>query len=136
MIETRFDFVFSYWIFLWYIFYELNIVKYNPKIAIIIAILINIVEICIMFYFLKSLQNITLYMILFFLIKIVPLWTLRKSSYKIVDFYAFILLFIIYISWLLFNNINITQAVIDTEKRIEKNQPIGPFTYYVDLLLR
>jgi hypothetical protein len=29
----RFDYVFSYWIFIWYLFYELKWTSYNPKLA-------------------------------------------------------------------------------------------------------
>ena len=41
--SDRFDFIFSYWIFIWYILYELKIVSYNPKGALVFALVENLI---------------------------------------------------------------------------------------------
>ena len=55
MISNRFDFVFSYWIFAWYILYICNIVKYNPKWALTIGLVENIGILFLMFFYAKIL---------------------------------------------------------------------------------
>ena len=41
IVVIRIDYIFSYWIFLWWILYMLKIVKYNPKLAILLGIIEN-----------------------------------------------------------------------------------------------
>ena len=48
--NLRIDLVFSYWILLWYILYILNIIKYNPKIALLLAIIVNGLAIILMIF--------------------------------------------------------------------------------------
>jgi hypothetical protein len=49
--DYRFDYVFSYWIFAWFLLYEFGYTSYNPKIALIIALIENIGILCLMIYF-------------------------------------------------------------------------------------
>jgi hypothetical protein len=37
----RFDLVFSYWIFAWYLLYMAKIIKYSPKLVIVLGIIEN-----------------------------------------------------------------------------------------------
>jgi len=134
MIE-RFDFIFSYWIFVWYLFYEFDLVQYNPKIAIIIGIIVNLFEVGLMMYYFKSYILILVFVITIILTKGLPLWTLRKDSLKWRDFYAFVILFLIYILWLLVNQIDIKKEITDIYQRTKENKPIGPFMYYIERYL-
>ena len=127
----RFDFVFSYWIFAWYILYELGFNIYNPKIAIIIALIDNIALLCLMIYFSNSLINIGLFCLINFFIKVIPLWRLRNTNYKISDCYALLFLFLLYISWLYINKVNITKLLQERYDKIKNNDIIGPFMYYM-----
>jgi hypothetical protein len=124
----RFDFVFSYWIFIWYIFYELKQTKNNPKIAILIAIMNNIILLSLMFYYHNSFILIFLFCLVNFFIKIIPLWRLRHTTSKITDMYAFIGLFAIFIGWLLINHVDLHQAISDNLDKIKNNNPIGPLS--------
>jgi hypothetical protein len=131
MIE-RFDFVFSYWIFAWFILYELKITHYNPKIALIIGLLVNVIELSTMIYYKNSFSNIFLFSLINFIFKVVPLWILRKTEYKVIDVYADIGLFIIYLFWLFINNVNIRKESTNLVYKIKHNKPVGPIMYYVN----
>lgn len=131
MIE-RFDFVFSYWIFAWFILYEINLTQYNPKIALVIALLTNVIELSAMVYFKNSFSNIFLFSGINFILKVVPLWILGKTEYKIIDLYAFIGLIFIYLFWLFMNHVNIKKELPNIVDRIIHNKPIGPIMYYVN----
>ena len=95
MITNRGDFVFSFWIVAWYILYELKITKYNPKIAIIIALIVNSMMLSMMIYFNNSWINILSFFFINFVIKVLPLIRLQNTEYKWIDFYALVVLFII-----------------------------------------
>jgi len=131
MIE-RFDFVFSYWIFAWFILYELKIIQFNPKIALIMALITTLIEVFMMIYFNNSFFNIFLFSFINFIMKVLPLWILRKSEYKIIDVYAFIGLFIIYLVWLFINHVNIKKEIPIIADRIKHNKPVGPFMFYAN----
>jgi hypothetical protein len=131
----RFDFVFSYWLFAWYILYEFKIVSYNPKIAIIIGIIENILILCLMIYFENSFIYIFLFCFVNTFLKLLPLWSLRNTNYEFKDVYALIKLFIIYLLWLIINNLNLKNSVKDKYYQLKNNKPIAPFTYYIDKYL-
>jgi hypothetical protein len=59
--SQRFDFVFSYWIFIWYLLYMLKIVIYNPKWALMIALIENTFALALMFFYKNSFINIFLF---------------------------------------------------------------------------
>ena len=126
---VRFDLVFSYWIFTWYVFYIFKIVKYNPKWGLTIGIIENIGLLYLMFYYKNSWINIFLFCFVNFFIKILPLWSIRNTKYDMNGIFSFFGLFIIYLIWLLLNNIP-----LDIKKSynwVQKNQDAGPFTILI-----
>jgi len=132
MIENRPDFVFSFWIFAWFIFYELKITKYNPKIAISVAIIVNLFMLANMIYFKNSWINILSFCVVNFFIKICPLIRLRNTEYKWKDFYALVVLYIVYLIWLQLNGVNLKNIVMDYYDNIVKKKPLGPITKYIN----
>jgi hypothetical protein len=127
---NRFDFIFSYWIFAWFILYELKITKYNPKIALIIGFICNIIELIAMIYFSNSFIYIFTFCFVNFFIKVLPLFILRNTGYTFVDIYATITLFFIYTFWLTINNINLVKMATTGYDEIKHNKPTAPFMYY------
>lgn len=127
----RFDFVFSYWIFFWYILYELKLTSFNPKLAIMLGLIANLFLLSMMFYF----NNAWIYLFLFCLIntflKVLPFWRLRNTSYHKKDAYALMFYFMIYLTWIYVND-KLTFG-LEIYKKIKQNKPIGPFTYYIDM---
>ena len=129
MVE-RFDFVFSYWNFAWFLLYQLGVIAYNPKIALLIGLIENISILCAMLYFANSWLNIFLFCFVNFFIKIVPLYILRNTLFKARDLYAFIGLLGIYILWILVNQVSIIDTINRQYKEIRDDKPLGPFMYY------
>ena len=132
----RFDYVFSYWIFAWYILYELKIVDYNPKFALLLGIIENIIILLFMFYYNNSLIYIFLFCVINFFIKVIPLWRLRNINYDNYDIIASIGLFIIYFGWLVFNRVNISVMIKNSVDSIKNNKTNMPFIYYVSKMFR
>jgi hypothetical protein len=110
----RIDLVFSYWIFVWYLLYVLHIVKYNPKFAIIIGIIENIVMFLTMIYFGSSYETLFNFIIINIFIKFIPYYTLIQTSIAYNDIKVTILLFLIYSIWVYINR----ESVIEYQNKI------------------
>ncbi len=99
----RVDLLFSYWLFIWYILYEIEITQYNPKAWLIFALIINFYNIFFMIYF-KRFYNLLLFIIAISIFKVIPIWTLRNTIIYIKDIIAGFVIFFIYYAWLIYNN--------------------------------
>jgi hypothetical protein len=97
------DLIFSYWIIIWYILYELNVITYNPKFFLILAIVITFYNMYFMYYFKRYYMLLT-FIIIIFIVKAIPLWTLRNTTINMKDVIAGLILSIIYYIWLTYNN--------------------------------
>ena len=64
--------------------------------------------------------------------KVIPILLLLNARISINDFYAFLVLFIIYLLWLLVNKVNIQKELTNVIHRLKHNKPVGPFMYYIN----
>jgi len=123
MIE-RVDFVFSYWILIWYILYELHLVTFNPKFALFVGILENVMGLAWMIYY--SYKHIALFLIINFVLKIIPFYRLRKTKYTRRDIYATFAIFALHCVWLFMHRIYFHDIAWTQLHLIQQNKPIGP----------
>ena len=134
MINTRIDFVFSYWIFAWYLLFIFKYTKYSPKLALIIALFHNTLVLILMIYYKVNLFQIIFFCFLNLFIKIIPLWTLRNN--KSYDIKATLTLVIIYMIWLYINNTNVIIVYNKQINNIKNNKPVGPVTEFINKLFK
>ena len=100
------DVVFSYWIFVWYLLYILHLIPYSPKLWLLIAILIMILEI--IYIFIKGDKILLIAFIApFILFKLMPFYTILNEPYQLKDFIFGLALFILYLLWLNYKNLNL-----------------------------
>ena len=101
----RFDYIFSYWIFIWWILYQMKLTTFNPKLLLIIA---SIYMIFVMLEKEKTNKHHYCHTLPFSIavciLKLYPLYTLRNSIIQESDIYFTFLLFLIYLSWLVITN--------------------------------
>lgn len=119
--EPRFEFTFSYWILGWFFLYYFRAIHFNPKIWLIIALLFNIFGKIYRIFFTRltrSWSDNNIFIIITFFIKVIPIWILRDTPFKIVDFFAGIVLFIVFGLWMLFR-LGSIDAIIQYEKDIQ-----------------
>lgn len=100
----RIDFIFSYWIFAWYLLYMIQIINFNPKFALICGLIENIIIILLMIYFKTKYKLIILFLIMCFIMKIIPLYTLSATNIQILDIKITIKIFCYYLIWMIANN--------------------------------
>ena len=136
MSALRPDLVFSYWIYLWYIFYAFKIISYSPKFPLIIGLIDNLVMLLLMLYFGTSKKTILLFLFINMFIKVIPLYYLRNENIKLIDIYFTIGLFIAFIIWLHLNK----QSLIGNIKLVHDSLLYGkgatPFIHFFNVIER
>jgi hypothetical protein len=121
------DLIFSYWIYLWYILYIFKVLKYNPKLAIICGMFENIIVLILMYIYNTKKILVVLFIIMFFILKLIPLYTIWNDNIKLKDdIINTSLLFIIYLIWIRLNQLNITDALNSTKNLILYNKNTMP----------
>uniref|UniRef100_A0A6C0DFA1 Uncharacterized protein n=1 Tax=viral metagenome TaxID=1070528 RepID=A0A6C0DFA1_9ZZZZ len=130
--QSRFDFVFSYWIFVWSLLYNNKLVSYNPKFALIIALIANIIKLFTMIYYKNSLIYIVLFILVQLCIKIYPLWTLRNTSIGITEILSSFVVFIIFNFWLWLNNESLVELTKKGHEAVKQNKINTPLIYSID----
>ena len=123
----RFDLVFSYWIFAWYLLYMLKFVKYNPKFAIMIGILENIVLLIFMSFNGANRRTIGYFVLINTLMKLLPFYLLRHEKIRIGDIQATFGLFVIYVGWIFLNNQSLPENYKLVYVSLTQNKDTMPF---------
>lgn len=117
--KYRFDLVFSYWIFAWFLLYFFKVIQYSPKLALCISLVENIILLCLMIFVLKSqLETIIKFLIINTFIKAVPLYLIwsDKINWKR-DIIIIMVLFLVYVVWLFINS----KSRLEEQNEILKN---------------
>ena len=103
MAALRGDLVFSYWIFTWFILYELQIIEYSPRFPLILGIIHNLIMLIFMLLYGTSRRTIFYFIVINTLIKVVPLYYLRNEQIQLNDIYFTCGLFLLFVFWLHLN---------------------------------
>ena len=103
MSALRADFVFSYWIYVWYLFYITKIIPYSPKFALILGLIDNFVMLVLMLLYGTSRKTIFYFIVINTIIKVIPLYYLQSQKILWKDIYFTCGLFILFIIWLHIN---------------------------------
>ena len=127
-----FDYLFSYWIFVWYLLYFFRITKYNPKFVLICGVIENIILLFFMIYYNTNLNVIIFFIFGMFIIKIIPTYIIWNTIIKWKDILFTFILFFIYIIWLYINNKSL-YYVFNEIKQVVFNKKKFPLT---ELLLK
>ena len=123
----RFDLVFSYWIFAWYLLYMLKFVKYNPKFAIMIGILENIVLLIFMSLNGANRRTIGYFVLINTLMKLLPFYLLRHEKIRVGDIQATFGLFVIYVGWIFLNKQSLPENYKLVYVSLTQNKDTMPF---------
>jgi len=104
------DYMFSYWIFAWYLLYVLCIIPYNPNGWIIFAIIMSVYNVvCMVTY--QYYYMLFLFLILLSAIKFIPLYTIFHTQHTMNDFLFGIGLFFVYCLWIRYNNQSVVHLI-------------------------
>jgi hypothetical protein len=97
------DFIFYYWIFIWFLLYWFKITKYNPKFLLILGILENLLTIGLTVYYKTNVFYIIYFIVVLFFMKVLPLYLVWNNKNNIRDLKRSVLIYIFYNFWLKYN---------------------------------
>ena len=120
--------LFSYWIVVWYVLYMVGMIPYNPKFALTVGLLENVVKVVAMMYYKNRWSHIVLFCTVDFFIKGVPLWTLRHTSYTKQQVLATLVLFMVYASYLALNGKHVLSILKETYVAVQQDRFLGPMS--------
>ena len=123
----RIDFIFSYWLFAWYLLYMARITIYSPKLGLIIAV----IEAVISFALLKTANSFTMFsmFIIVSCIKILPLITLWREPIRQRDIWVLFVWFVIYNVWLGVHGETMPSVYKKIQVLLDNNTDELPFMY-------
>jgi len=123
---TRIDYIFSYWIFTWYLLYTNQMIISNPKFALICGLIENLLIILLMIHYKTKHRLIIEFSIMCFIMKIIPLYTLSSTNIQILDIKITIKLFIYYLIWMIVNKKTLNDFIKNTFDLIIHNKNTLP----------
>ena len=94
---VRLDYFFTSWLVIWFLLYYFNLIKINPKIALLVAIIVNILIILAMIYNNVKILNVICSIVILIITKIIPYYLIKNDKSEKNDIYALIIIFIIYL---------------------------------------
>lgn len=106
ILETiiSFVYVFSYWIFTWFLFFEFGWTKYNPFYFLCFALGVNLIQLGMMVYFQNAPIAILFYVVINLFIKVIPIYLLWGTPLRWKDIQAGLILFGVYLLFLAWND--------------------------------
>jgi hypothetical protein len=141
----RFDFLFSYWVFLWAIaFYFIpnnnthpftTFIKRNvqPMFALYVALAENMALFIAVLYYNPQWELIIKFITMILVVKIIPLYLLRNYTFHWeTNIVSFVCIFGLYNAYLFWNDTNMIEIYKKTIYSIITNQPNTPFFYWVE----
>ena len=130
----RVDLVLSFWIFLCFILYATKLSIYNPKPALYLGVLNNIIMLYLMVNYGSNGRTIFYYILFNSIIKLAPLYYLRNMPIRINDYYITFGLFILFNIWLYLNSQNLIQNSRTIYNSLIHNTDEMPFLYFVNYI--
>ena len=94
----RFDYVFSYWLFVWYLVYEFGLVPFNPLPFLAASAIINLAQLLMGFV-----GNVGLFILINIFIKVIPIYLLFKVPVHSIDIQAGFVYLLMYLVWMYMN---------------------------------
>ena len=130
----RADYILSNWIYLWYILYLINGNSKcsSPKLLLILGLIHNLLSFIAISIYNKNPRIKYYYLILMFVGKILPLYTLSNITILDKDYLTSLYLVIFYICWLVLNNQNPLRFFTDSAKVIHSDKVILPMMKILD----
>jgi hypothetical protein len=130
------DFIFSYWIFGWYILYISKIITCcSPKFALILAIIENIITSLSIVVNGASISTIIKSIIVNIVVKYIPFYTIRNDEINKNDIFFTLLLFVFYLLWLQFNGVGMLDVYKNMNKSLIHNKGHTPGIMLIDNIL-
>jgi len=137
------DYLFSYWVFVWFLIYYFIPIspffrKYaNPLLALCFALIENIFQFIYFIYFHLNIWIIIYFLLMMFFVKILPIYFLldRKIIWSN-DIFLLFIVFAVYNFYLFLNRTNLIEIYQTTIESIQKGENKTPLFYLFSLITK
>ena len=126
----RFDFVFSYWLFVWFLIH-LFVHGPSPKGWLWLGIVYEVGLLVVYFIYQYPAPHVAIFVAVTILIKVIPLWILRHERFRLADAGVGGILLVLYLGWLTFNGTSIVEVAQTSLQQIKGGVPSSPMTQLV-----
>jgi hypothetical protein len=133
--KNRPDYIFSYWVLLWFLLYITKIIHYNPKPLFVFGLFFSVFQVIIMFAYKKEFSYIFAFVLANLLMKILPFYVLYKTKVNQQDYYSIIIIISMYIAWLKINNRNVYKFFIEYITPSDEGRKSFHITRTIDKIL-
>ena len=123
----RLDFIFSYWILIWYLAYVIKFTNISPKFALMFGVAENIAMFSYIAYVGTPISILMRFGFTNLIIKIIPLYLLRVEPIRRVDVIMTLLIFGLYNAWLYVNGETFSRVVAQITDSLVHNKNETPF---------
>ena len=125
------DFIFSYWIFLLFIFYYITkFSKINPFLLLCGALTEQLLALLYYMYIGLPTMTLAIYAFIIVIIKIIPLYLIRKSKHKWNPVFS-LSFFLAYLLYLHYQGTNFIEVYKKVNKSMIQGTNDTPFFYYL-----
>jgi hypothetical protein len=146
--NIRFDYIFSFWVFAWFLIYYFTVSKNskigifiktycNPSIALYFAFIENILTFIVLLVFQNTIWTAFKFLIMMISIKIIPIYLLRNEKLNpIHGLLSLGILFSIYNIYLFMNDTNIYDVYSRTIYSLIEGKNETPLFHLVDVIMK
>jgi hypothetical protein len=107
--NNRLDYMFSYWILSAYFLFYFQVISYNPKHILILGVIFNTIQFIVFLWHKIAPIRLLRFILFNSCIKLIPLYTIRKTTVTKKDDIFYLGLLFVYIIWLYINDIGIKE---------------------------
>lgn len=127
------DFIFSYWILVWFIVYKLHGVDFSPKLIFLVALFESL---CMVVFMIRvSYKYILPFLVSIVVLKIIPLVMMASDPYRWRDVYATLGIMVLYAGWMKWNRKQLFWEVFSHISSVRRNLSWGPLTNLLRTIL-
>ena len=123
----RLDFIFSYWILIWYLAYAIKFTNISPKFALVVGLVENLIMFSYIAYLGTPVDTLIRFGFANTAIKIIPLYLLRGEPIQRSDVIMTLLVFGLYNAWLFIHGETFSRIVVRITDSLVHNKNETPF---------
>jgi hypothetical protein len=125
------DFIFSYWVFLLFIFYYITkLSKINPFLLLSLVLTEQLLALLYYLYIGLPIATLAIYAFIIVIIKVIPLYLIRNSKHKWNPVFS-LSFFLIYLLYLHYNGTNFIEVYKKVNTSMINGTNDTPFFYYL-----
>lgn len=124
----HYSYIFSYWLFVWYLLYLFDITKYNPKLILQFALLHNIIVLIYQMLLNENICSNGVFICGMIYLKVIPLYTIKDTEVNCYDIRMSVFVYLLFLIWLKIRNKHLFEFQLNLMRDFVHDSNISPTT--------